>query len=758
MSTATEASPDFDVVGRAFAWSRRELQHELVVRGAQEARLTALHALIDSHPDVLTPDAHYTTALRQLVDDGAEHPEFPLLLSVHLFRYSRYFWERSINYVAVAALRSEWHSILDAHSLGADRWERLAARALLEQFAALSACMEVERCLNTGSPLALQRAARNAFECHSGVRTTAETIRARSGCPAGLVQLLDDVIDDTRRCVAYYSGVVEAATATESYLRCERAAADRLEAAIRRLEDIEDTELEDDRYGSELRAHRQTLEALLATVDDERLTVEDTKIVYVFPFTLLTPAPVRAFVDDLDACIYPDGIAGLAIQRRDIAELSETWHRSDGGGYSAHEIDFAPVVGKLEGGHEQVFTVQLRLGSFRNHYLRIETWLPRASLNDVYYMLRRGTGGAGAEEFCSEGRSWRLLADYASHVIEGFAATVGSELGPVELVSDGNRAMHAFVAPRVMRVVTPGGASRVVSSGELNGAPWLHAFTYPIHTLSHSLAEWVRGRSQHTFGAHEHGAIVRSRMSTLIALPGIPDFLFLEHEDRTEFVASLPPLFEAWRMQIEHRATEVRSLVDEMNAAFENAREDGDAVDVFARLEVEQKKLRTLDFDIRTALAALRSPSLCFSIEHRAALDAVMDAADVGRLEDDVTRMLGTLDHVFASTGDAAQRIEQRYLRRLEELEKERSRAMEILLDVIAVSSAFSIVDYLGGRTHMSNWVRVPVEVVTLVLVVAVLAAYHRQQSAFRWWKRADERHGRPLVKRGTDDEQPGEA
>lgn len=137
----------------------------------------------------------------------------------------------------------------------------------------------------------------------------------------------------------------------------------------------------------------------------------------------------------------------------------------------------------------------------------------------------------------------------------------------------------------------------------------------------------------------------RTSNTTFGLLRGTPEYLIMEHEEASEFVASLPVLLESWMGRIRERA----------DKSLEELSEEASPVEINNR----QLQLRRILTTATSVIAQIHSPDLCLTAVHRKYLDQMFQIAGIERLETELQSHFNVLDAHLNTLSAMAERKEK---------------------------------------------------------------------------------------------------
>ncbi|MGA8723477.1 MAG: hypothetical protein WB565_00410 [Acidimicrobiales bacterium] len=426
--------------------------------------------------------------------------------------------------------------------------------------------------------------------------------------------------------------------------------------------------LGNDVYASELRSHRLGLEGLLEARN--RLHVDLANVIYCYPFAV--GSDPEALVEAAAKCKGGEHqwvFAGHTASFEDF-ELTDMWDGPAVQRFTGISVSFARDVQVqtraeeiLEFSDDLTFSIEIRISSLGNHYVRMQRRLNDASVHDLNQAMRRATRQMGDERVTfgpldsrrqEKQPEWQRLTDLAEELID----SVVNHLEPGKKAPPRKGQPHIIVTARkvsIERVVSDQSDRfrRDISVEDLSKAKGAALLVQPVRQAAAVLEEWCRYsppdfndeatiRPLSFVGDFAH----RTTNTTCGLLRGIPEYLLMEHEEAAEFVASLPVLLENWMGQI----------LDRAHTADMSHRSSADL------LNQRQLELRELLSKATRVIAEIHSPELCLTAVHREYLDEMFAIAGIERLERELQSHFAVLDAHFQMLATMAARKEQKDL------------------------------------------------------------------------------------------------
>jgi hypothetical protein len=540
------------------------------------------------------------------------------------------------------------------------------------------------------------------------------------------------LLDLAEGLAVYYRAVRTAVAAASDALAGRRGPAE----AIESLREAEEDFAEDRVYRSEIRAHRRNLERIAAAADREWLTVDDARVVYLYPFGLngIDPtAAVEAVREDAGPHIA--GVKAAAVRRS--FELDDVWAGSDylNRRFGGTAIELPPVVLRHgDGGEIAELKAEVRLSDLGNHYLRLETDLSECGPHELHFtMFRAAAEHATIGISCGgNGKQWDRLSEFAHDVQQGVANRLAEQAGrPVKALSGRYRVLLSiFDASAGHGPGAPAQARRAVESGtELLRLFGAQAVLPAVPNGISSICSWAGAavdRESLLEDLTNEGDLVASTVnSTVTAFLGSPSFIIGMFETVTEFVGSLDGLFSAWHDRLAEHHETIKELI-----ARHTDDGDADALGVNAkRLRKEQLALHNFAAEARSVLSLIHSPNLMTSPKDAETLLRLLRAAEVDRQELDFAAKLRELlsDRLEVHINDLVADIQASA--EAERAEQERShhgRVQALLAAVTAFGIAGAVQILQGGAVGNEPFAWIAVAAITALAVVLSVAV-------FRW-------------------------
>jgi hypothetical protein len=664
-----------------------------------------------------------------------------LLLAVYVYVRSQQAWELSVDHDQTGWTVRKALETWEDQGRSLDDPDALVVHLMLRKATVLPDCMAAEDALNCSCPVTLgERAEKVVGECRE---LLAQSVKLPHRWDGFRQQFLDVVL---RGHVANYAALCEVGGAVNAWIERGRAARPKVASAIAFVREQEQLPaLRGDVYESELRGHRRVLETIAHRIADPAIPVvrlDEASVTYCYPFALEGISAERAMALALDR---------LGAREREITDVW-TWGWTKEPPYQAvsvrlPDLTVHPAARRHQtlAGHE----VELRLSTLGNHaiYIRRRFDGP-ATLHDVNQAMRRGSIQMGPEEIIYAEKPstvppawpppagpWKRLPDFAEELVKWLVAALNGPAGhqPTKAFAVMNMAAQFHVSLEVRRLSVLGQDGKTIPAGAAEllaaAAPLL---LHPIRPNASGLEEWVRNPSEQprnlTGDAGFRGdLVVRTANTSVVVMTGTPNWVLLSYAEMIDFVASLPPLFQLWKKQLDPD-TEIEGI--DLATTDE------------AHLAERRIDLQNAIKDVRRPLSALHSPELVETPSFRSFLDRLYDAAGLLRLQE---QLLETISQV-----EAAHTVLSGYLLVKEKQEQKQERQREqgyqrrVSL-VLVIIGFFSIADLLTFVNGLMPWIpRDPAALlpellgsaglaVTLALAVYKPRAVKAFTSALRW-------------------------
>lgn len=729
--------------------------------------------LNDDHPtvgdaDVVTQiDAAITALL-----GAARTPADRALAAAFVYLQGLIAWERNSDEARVTALGDGVGPALDrlgvpttdatlaGHAGGpADPADRVA-RAAAELAASLRAQVACENALFCSCPATMAHRAAAPRE-HAG-----RALAILDDQATGLAGLL---LADAQAVAAYY-GAVEAMASVTRDLLVDPALpdGDARVADAARVSVAAEQVLQADVLASELRPHREALAALHELAQGPQLRLERGRFTLVYPFALSAVDPI-AVLDgmlhvDVDGRRGPASLAGLPATRPEVVDLTGAWRRdvSRRQRYELVQIALPSLaIDRLDGGVTTPVSVRIALSSLGNHSLRFGVDVEELAPHDIDQHIRRlgdqiGTERVRPADAPADGSAlpgWDRLLDVATEIVADLRAFVlldlplderdlvvrraggadTSVLGTVRPDVDGlDRATalaqlrpidllptaHVVVTCDRLAAVNVDGSRRPVRGDELPRIPGAGALLLPRRGRAASLEDWLRFEvppiEDVLDGLGRRGDVLhRTAGTTVIAMPGVPDWMVIGYEELAAFAASAAGVLSAW-------GDRIGEAVSSQAGAFESAIGSGTLDPILARVE----ELARLNSSVYALLSRLKALNLCNSEEKRILLDRLLRASGFADFEAGLKEHLTSLNaHQVLLSAEADKLIERGEAAK-RAAQARRDRIVEGVAFVLALTGLASVFDWLNNGFSLHGRPVVTILQLACLLGFAVLAGW----------------------------------
>jgi len=624
------------------------------------------------------------------------------LLALYVYIRCLALWEKTSDHDRIRAIGNGLSDVL-----GESGPTDAVLGALVDEFAWLDKAMNVENAMNCSCPVDMSKKAGAVVSGTDTVLHDLDAMRDGNG-PAGLLRA------DAEVHRTYFLAVKEIADAVYGFLiEDKRKAAARVVERLKNGSAVE--AIERDRYASELRPHRETLQRLIDLADEKWLRIDDAEIVYIYPFAfadsvdpieLMENALLRG--ETLKVRVQASGNEHELPVNLEPTELTDLWmprplDQPDQPGYGGMSLHLPDVRVTSTAGIDIDFDAEVRFSNLGNHYLRVSerfpqemeaelaTAGPRASMHFLNQALRRGSSAMGKESFVCRGcREWTTFAQLADDVLTslgGQLTEASADDGTRPLTWEPDATYHVIVVVhRFSLVDRHAKAVELASAHDAAGAVGASLLFHSIRQLATSLDEWVRYEAPAPENLLEGlgyaGELaVRTANTTVVVAPASPAWATDAYLEQAEFVASMPALLRSWERQ------------------------------AIAQERTREPTMRDLEIAVRKKLAVLHSPSLCRTATQREFIDRLWRAARLPELERDLEQWMTFVSAVVAAA------------------QEERQARLEIwvqaLLGVISVGSLTALFDWLNNKFDVSrpiwSWLEFGILVAVSAIVLVVI-------------------------------------
>jgi hypothetical protein len=448
------------------------------------------------------------------------------------------------------------------------------------------------------------------------------------------------------------------------------------------------------------------------------LTIDEARLIYCYPFA--TPARI-----DWQDLAKVDVLTGARPELVEDLHLSDIWSSDI---YQGKVVTLPPINVHTTAGLDLRHTVELRLSKFGNHYLRIEHRSDDLGLHEIYQGLRRASHMMGDElvtwlDDPGYGE-WKRLHEFADALFKNLANQVDS-VDPSEWQADFGNDFNVVLEIRRARVRGADGEEREATGQDVAKTAG-QLLLNPVTGHATALEEWTRQPMPvkvHNLSGdagYDVDLIARTDNTTLLVLPGSPSWVYLGQEEKVEFVASLSPLLQRWRRELQTKKENLRRSLKP--GAPDRAKR--------GQIESERMELAAHVSDVRFCLDQLHSNALCRPVVHRRLVDRLYDAAGLRRHEKELEAEIGEVEalySLFAAHLSAAEeqktRAEEQKAREDEIATSKYQRSIQAALGVLAALSLVGLFDAINQFSQAPAVDRVPSLYASAELAFVLLAA-----------------------------------
>jgi hypothetical protein len=542
----------------------------------------------------------------------------------------------------------------------------------------------------------------------------------------------------------YYELVSLAVRTGAGYLAGRVGAAD-LDQAILQLRDGDHDVLLEKNDRSEVRAHRLSLEAMRSRAGDPWIRIDHGKITYVYPFGLretdstgLNQTDFTVIVDRIRAEAKDWTLAGVAVDYVEPElQLDNMWaaqplevgpeHLQDGqrgSRLSGASIKLPDVRISLDEVVLTEVTAEIVVSDLGNHHVRFEAELLEAWPHEVQFELFRAAPQHGEAQvgFVGNGTPWLRLSELAAELIRSLHQRINEPSKQFILSAQAGTFHVVLSVHAASTTIGPAGTVRtpVSSAQEVIAAMGGGMLLSPVRNAVTSFAEWTKYNPNAATIVSGVGfvtdVVARTANTTVLVMPGTPDWNIDTYRGIAEFVASLDGLVASWFDQLNAHLKLIRRITGQIDA---DARPSTRTIEGFnERLRGEQVRLQNFIAEARSLQQLLRSPVLVESPLDAEILRKLMSAAQFERVENDFADKTRELleDRLGSRLTDIADRRERK-----------RRAALDMLVAFVTAAGVSGLVQVFEGGTSV-GWSRPQSAAVAvgvlLGAVVMVLAAY----------------------------------
>jgi hypothetical protein len=242
----------------------------------------------------------------------------------------------------------------------------------------------------------------------------------------------------------------------------------------------------------------------------------------------------------------------------------------------------------------------------------------------------------------------------------------------------------------------------------------------PVRNAVTSFAEWTKHNPAAATVIPGVGfvtdIVARTPNTTVILMPGTPDWHIDTHRGIAEFVASLDGLLSSWFDELSGHLKTIRSITGQID---QESRRGARPIEAFGdRLRAEQVRLQNFVAEARSLQQLFRSPALVESPLDAEILRKLLSAAQFDRMEADFSAKASELldDRLGARLTEIADRLESR-----------RRRALEIVGAFVTAAGVSGLVQVFEGGPSV-GWSKFQSGLVAggvmVGAILMVLAAY----------------------------------
>jgi hypothetical protein len=593
-----------------------------------------------------------------------------------------------------------------------------------------------------------------------------QQIRAENAMTCGLakaqVHAMQEAVDKASEALQAVPTTTEAESGLASYIRCRAAAeaayasgtlaalkglagfyerGQSLAEAIATLKDSEDDEslAEHQVAVRELRAHRHSLTALEKARDAKWLTVDQGRLVYIYPFAIRGTAAEEVVSRALQEATgwHLGGVIPVSVH--ESVELSDAWVEGAWGRcYKGLQLDLpSAVLEDLDGQLLATLDVKVRFSTFGNHCVCLEAEIESSSAADLHSMMFRAAPECGVGRVRFRGESpvsdtaataHARLADFAARLAEGVAAQLSGLDHEVQAITSSS-VFHVISCVRQASLAVGPGMHEerreILNSRDLEAAVGSQVLLNPINSHIGSLAEWIRyptlGEFSKRVPALTDERVVWTSNTTLLAGAGTADFAMDTWLELATFVASLEGLFAAWLAEVNgyrQRIHELEELVRTANA--DNTRQS--LYELAEELEHEKLALQEFTLDVRSVIGTIGSPMTVRSPVVLAMMERLLEASRYGRKVGKVTEVIQeVLDDRLSANIDrlTLKRAEHEAIAEARNEQRQRAK-LDTLLAVIAAIGFSGIGQILQDGYSLkavgATWITLTI--ITLAVIV----------------------------------------
>lgn len=542
--------------------------------------------------------------------------------------------------------------------------------------------------------------------------------------------------------VRYYGAMADAAAACAALGTVDAPSVSMdLDSAIAALRMAEDDEDPIDR--SEMRAHRRSLQAVRAALDEEWLHVGRARVTIVCPFGITGVAD-----HEVVALAASEGrawrLASLPVVAvRDSLPVSDIWNTTDplGRSYRGTSLRLPEItVTHDSGAVEWMLRPEIWFSELGNHVLLLTFEVEDALPPRLFDALK-----LASSDYCNLDLAHRKIVPVGSG--EGHAGWDS----PLGFVLDVTAALGSVFTDRERDVLvsySPGRATSVVlldevgawspktrqirpldeseSVGSLFGSQIL---SEPLQAYLSSICQWAQypRRPDAALPLRSFGPtwLVRTDNSMAVASSGMPSYVLDELRDCFVFAASMQGLFQGWYSELARHNTRVSAQLTALTQTLDGSNSSltvGSETLLSLEDDIETAQLRLQEFmaRARSTMLFVQSPSLVMSPVMRTLLDTLLEASGYQQQAAHFAESADTL------MGERLESVLAKFRGRLQALEnaerERRERGSKLLLE--ALMAGVAVAGMSGVASLIQTGYGLPAfESVMMVVVIVLLSA-----------------------------------
>jgi hypothetical protein len=736
------AAIDWEAI--ASQWRRRE-DRELRSVLRQRGMAAALDEVVGPLSNEAVSLDVTSKAVECLLAAAGDDPLDRALVASFVYLRALIVWEMSVDYETI-------HNL--GHALGA------AFRVDADQGADPDRPNDpFDRCADAAVRLALtleyQLELENAMLC-----SCSDTMAGLASDPVALARQakvmlggLDDgpaaeharlLFSDADAIETHISAIGVAADEASRLLRGERDGPS-LESALETCRAAED-HLATDVLGSEVRVNRQALERLVDVAAEPQLRLERGRVTFIYPFAIPEVEPDRLVDRLLDDTLPAEvrtpagGFGGVDASVPERVTLSDSWRR-DLALHQRYEVISLTLseltVTTVRGEVLAPLQPTVELSSLGNHAVKVILDIADASPHEVDRHLRRLGKHIGSETVeladpseaaGDDAPSWDQIIAFATDVVIDVRAFARAQLDvpddDQERDADIDLLPTAHVLLTCKRLVVDAldDTTRLAVPSDLEELSGGAAFLLPRRNLAASIADWVRFEPPPIDNVlagigRVDDLMHRTAGTTVIWMPGVPDWMVSIYEEMAVFAAATPGVLAAW-------ADRIGQVVHTQASDLSDAVEQRDLAPMLSRVE----RLARLNSTVYSLLSRLKAANLCNSEDKRETLDCLLEASGFTELEDGLKEHLTSLSaHQQLLSAEASKLIEQAEAE-TRRVQRRRQRLIEGIVMLLAVTGIAEVYGWANTSFSLADvpWVRFVQLGLLLAFATAVLLLWQR--------------------------------